>query len=415
MLLLSWGRILGRMSHTTPRSRAEAHVVVAGGGVAGLEATLALNALAPSLADVELVAPEHHFWYRPLAVAEPFAVGRVLRFELGELATAAGAFFTPGSVAGLDPVARTVALADGRKIEYDALVLALGATPRAAIPGAFTFRGPADTDAFRALLDEVGAKPGGRLVFVVPPGTVWPLPLYELALMTAAEARERGSGLTVELATTEEAPLELFGETASAAVADMLVDRGIELHAGRYAVAFEDGELRTLIGDRIRADAAVALPRLEGPKIEGVPRNGDGFVPTDVHGRVSGLEDVYAAGDLTAFPVKQGGVAAQQADAVAEALAARLGAPVQPNPFSPVLRGLLLTGDTPAYLRAELGGGRGSTSVAATEALWWPPGKIVGRYLAPFLAGFADVEAYAPVEGPGVLPVEIELAVDANV
>ena len=386
-------------------------MVIAGGGVAGLEAALALQALAPSLADVEIVAPEHHFWYRPLAVAEPFEAARVLRFELAELAAGAGAVFTPGSVTAVDPVARVVETAEGGKIEYDALVLALGATPRVAVPGAFTFRGPADSEGFRRLLDGAAALSDARLVFVVPPGTVWPLPLYELALMTACEARDRGSGLSVALATSESAPLELFGEAASEAVAARLADRGVELHTGRYAVAFEDGTLTMILGEPLAADRVVALPRLEGPRLAGVPQTQDGFVQTDAHGRVRGLESVYAAGDLTAFPVKQGGVAAQQADAAAQALAATLGATVRPEPFRPVLRGLLLTGDTPAYLRTELRGGHGQTSVAATETLWWPPGKIVGRYLAPFLAERADLGAFAPAAAPDGLPVELELTV----
>jgi sulfide:quinone oxidoreductase len=115
--------------------------------------------------------------------------------------------------------------------------------------------------------------------------------------------------------------------------------------------------------------------------------------------RVPGAADVWAAGDATTFPLKQGGLATQQADAVAEALAAELGATVRPQPFRPVLRGLLLTGGAPLYLRSRLSL-TGEPVAAATRftsrrlraavsgrALWWPPGKIAGRYLAPLLAG----------------------------
>ena len=61
----------------------------------------------------------------------------------------------------------------------------------------------------------------------------------------------------------------------------------------------------------------------------------------DEHGRVSGIEDVYAAGDATTFPIKQGGLAAQQAVAAAEAIVARHGTDLDPQPFRPVLRGML--------------------------------------------------------------------------
>jgi sulfide:quinone oxidoreductase len=119
---------------------------------------------------------------------------------------------------------------------------------------------------------------------------------------------------------------------------------------------------------------------------------------------IVGLTDVYAAGDLTQSPIKQGGLAAQQADSLATAIAADAGAPVQPSPYRPVLRGLLLTGMAPRFLRSE-----GSTSVVDTQPLWWPPAKIVGRFLSPFLAqqlGLATPGAEPP---DGAVPVEVTL------
>jgi CBS domain-containing protein len=125
---------------------------------------------------------------------------------------------------------------------------------------------------------------------------------------------------------------------------------------------------------------------------------------------VHGLADVFAAGDITSFPVKQGGIAAQQADAAAEMIAANAGADLTPHPFRPVLRGLLLTGRQPRYLRHQITGGAGDPSAASSEPLWWPPAKIVGHYLAPFLGAVAGVvsppEAPAP---PGAVAVEVEL------
>lgn len=72
--------------------------------------------------------------------------------------------------------------------------------------------------------------------------------------------------------------------------------------------------------------------------------------------QVAGLKGVYAAGDGTAFRVKQGGIATQQADAAAEVIAARMGAAVTPSPVRLMLRGMLLTGIAPAYLRAQIAG-----------------------------------------------------------
>ena len=104
---------------------------------------------------------------------------------------------------------------------------------------------------------------------------------------------------------------------------------------------------------------------------------------------------------MTQFPLKQGGIATQQADAAATAIAARAGAPVEPTPFRPVLRGLLLTG----MVRAEAGTRPGLD----IEPLWWPPAKIVGRYLAPFLARYLRVPQEPPASIAGeAVPVEIE-------
>ena len=150
------------------------------------------------------------------------------------------------------------------------------------------------------------------------------------------------------------------------------------------------------------ADRVVTLPLLVGPRVSGLPADADGFIPVDRHGRVAGLDDVYAAGEVTSFPLKQGGLAAQQADAVAEVIAARAGAALTPTPFRPVLRGLLMTAGAPLYLRSEPHRAPAQTSVAIDEPdhhhrratvsaasdqpLWWPPAKIAARYLAPYLA-----------------------------
>ena len=137
--------------------------------------------------------------------------------------------------------------------------------------------------------------------------------------------------------------------------------------------------------------------RSPGRGIAGLPADAAGFIPVNAHGRVAGAADVYAAGDATAFPVKQGGLATQQADAVAEAIAAAAGAHATPAPFRPVLRGLLLTGGAPLYLRAELSP-HGRRRRAPARRRGAPrrdvhAGPVVaarrrspGRYLAPYLA-----------------------------
>jgi sulfide:quinone oxidoreductase len=386
-------------------------VLIAGGGVAALEAALALRDLAEGRVEVELLAPEPQFWYRPLAVAEPFDLGEVRQFELAELAAAAGATFSPGALVGVDAERRLATTSTGSSLAYDVLLVACGAAPVTAVPGALTFRGPADSERFRQLLAEVVAGQVERIVFAVPWGAVWSLPLYELALMTAAYLGERKlERVELALVTPEDEPLQLFGRAGSEAVRELLEERGIAVQTGACAVEFADGELQLVPEGHIAADRVVALPRLRGPRIDGLPQTVEGFLSVDAHSQVHGLSDVFAAGDVTSFPVKQGGIATQQADAAAEMIAATAGADITPQPFRPVLRGLLLTGRQPRYLRHELTGGAGDVSAASPEPLWWPPAKIVGRYLAPFLGAIAGIEGpREAAAAPGAIPVEVEL------
>ena len=385
------------------------HVLIAGGGVAALEAALALQALAPDPFDVELLGPEPHFRYRPLSVAEPFGLGEARHFELSTLAAEAGARFTLGELQGVDVAAHEARTAVGA-IAYDVLLVAIGASPVAAVPGAETFRGPADTDTIRGILAEAIAGQVHRIAFVVPSGATWALPAYELALMTATHLRAHDvEGVELVLVTPEEEPLQLFGSAGSDAVQRLLEEHEIRVVTLATASEFSYGALSLSPEGRIPCDRAIALPRLQGPRLDGLPQTLDGFLPVDGHGSVVGLEDVYAAGDITSFPVKQGGIATQLADAASQSIAARLGADLVPQPFRPVLRGMLLTGGTPRYLRRELGASAES-ALAGPEPLWWPPAKVVGRYLSPFLAGLAgggDPTAI-PAE-QGAVEIEVEL------
>jgi sulfide:quinone oxidoreductase len=384
-------------------------VLVAGAGVAGLETALALRALAGDRVSVEVISPEPLFAYRPAAVAEPFGKGAVRRFPLERLVAAAGARFRHDLLVEVDDEQKSVRLNSGDSLEYGMLVVAAGARPVEAVPGALTFRGAEDGTALSQLLERTLAGELRRFVFVVPTGVSWTLPLYELALLTSEFLVDHLTrGVELVLVTAEKRPLEIFGEAASEAITRLLTMRGIRLETGRHAHDFQDGKLRLADGAEIAADAAVAAPRLRGRVIEGLPQDDWGFIPTDEFGRVNGLSDVYAAGDLTQTPIKQGGVAAQQADAVAGAIAAELGAPVQPAPARPVLRGLLLTGSVPKFIRSE----PGAASEVTSQPLWWPPAKLVGRYLSPFLAEQLGISAGPLHEREG--DVAIDIAVDTH-
>ncbi|MEO8091746.1 MAG: FAD-dependent oxidoreductase, partial [bacterium] len=371
-------------------------VVVAGGGVAGLEALLALDDLAGDRSALTLVAPRPDFLYKPLLVAEPFDLGPAERHELAPLAEAKGARFAERAVRAVRPDDHLVELDDGSTLEYDYLVVCTGGRFKPALEGAATF--PSGGEPFRVdqVLDRAEGK-HRRLAFVVPFGISWSLPLYELALMTQRRAGERGAAVEIAIVTPESAPLALFGPVASAAVAALLEARGIEFFASSTVREIDETGIALSPRNRALGPAeAVALPVMEGPAIDGLPADEKGFVPIDEHARVKGIDDVYAAGDATNFPIKQGGLGTQQADAAAQHIAHRLGATGVPEPFRPILCGKLLTGDESLNLRAYVAGG-GGEGEASPDALWWPPHKISARYLAPLLYhGDAHAEPEPP-------------------
>jgi sulfide:quinone oxidoreductase len=373
-------------------------VTIAGGGIGAIEAMLALRALVPAV-EIELLAPQAAFEYAPLSILAPFGIKETPVLGLAHIAEEHGVSVERDSLSAIDPLAHTVATGRGARLGYDLLIVATGALPVDGVPGATAFRGPRDRERVSRLLEECAQGAVRRLAFAVPGGAAWTLPAYELALLTALEVRG-GSGhdLEIEIVTPETAPLELFGPRASETVAELLEDTGVSLRASTYPERFEDGVLWTRPRAAIEFDRVVALPRPKGRGFPGLPSDGDGFIPTDRLGRVEGVDDVYAVGDVTTFPVKQGGIACQQADAAASAIAASVGAAVEPEPFEPVMRGLLMTGITARYLEFGAAGGHGD-GAEPRLTLWEPSSKVFGRHLLPYLRGRARHDDAAPDAG----------------
>jgi sulfide:quinone oxidoreductase len=362
-------------------------VLIAGGGVAGVEGLLALAALAAGRVTVELIGPDPEFVYRPLSVAEPFDLADARAVPLAELAAEHDAGYRQDALAEVDPRRRVVVTRAGAEVSYDFLMLAVGARTTEALPGAITFRGPPDVAEFGELVAALERGAARRVVFAVPHPVHWPLPIYELALLTAAHLAAREvRGVKIVVVTHEPRPLDVFGPGASERVESLAAASGVELITSSAPAAVEPDGLVLMSGATVPADRVVALPKLDVPAIPGIPQGPRGFIPTDLHLRVEGLDNVYAAGDATWYPIKQGGLAAQQADVAAAAIAADAGAPVEAHPFHPVLRGILLGGRKPVHMRADPGAGSARQGL---EPLWWPPGKVAGRHLAPYLAARA--------------------------
>ncbi len=361
-------------------------VLIVGGGVAALETALALHELAPTLLATTVLAPNSEFVYRPMTVREPFSYSAAARYPLELILADTDAALIADELAWVDRERRLVHTTGREQIEYDALVLALGARMRPRYKHALTIDDRRMDETLHGLIQDVETGWLDSVAFVSPGRMAWPLPLYELALMTAGRASDMGIDLQTTIITPEDRPLAIFGQTASEGVAKLLADANITSINSAYAEIPRDGEIVVHPGDvRLHAKRVVALPELFGPSVRGLPLGNHGFLRVDRFGRVPDAGHVFAAGDATDFPIKQGGLGAQQADVVAESVAALAGAEIEPQGFKPVIHGVLLTAGKRRYLSCKITGGQGFSSYFGEEPSDGPQAKIAAKHLAPHL------------------------------
>jgi sulfide:quinone oxidoreductase len=376
----------------SPSPRTPRRIAVLGGGVAALEMAITLHELAAEATALTLVSRSETFSYRPLEVGEPFGLGHPRAYELPPIVAGLGGTFVHDEASAISPLAHRVELASGASLDYDELVVATGATARSAYDHGLCFDRPHDPESFDELISDLRSGFVTSVAFVVPPGVGWTLPAYELALFTARWGRDRPGGVDVTVLTPEKEPLAVFGGTASTAVAETLGAAGVHLLTSVEADVVTDATVRTRAG-WFSAARVVALPTWVGPGFAGLPSDPDGFVQVDPFGHVLGCADVLAAGDATTGRLKQGGLAAQQADRIAHGITGRTGGDPAP-PLGPfVLRGLLHTTDGPLYLSRVLDPTSDDPAEVSRSPLWWPPSKVAAPRLVTHLA---ELDAAGP-------------------
>jgi len=372
-------------------------VVVAGGGIAALEVLSGLRALAGDRVTVTLVAPVTSFSYRPLSTAAPFTFRNERTRSLAELAGGLGARFAHDGLAQVDESRSRILTQKGDLLSYDVLVVAVGARTRPGAEAAHAWtRGPEGMSRFTEVLRGLESGNVKSVAFVVPSGAAWPVDAYELAFVAGLAAARGDSRAKVLLVTAEGTPLQAFGPAVGEAVAHELTLAGIELVTG----------LEPRDPDEIDVDRALFLPVVRGPAIGGMSHDSLGFIPVDAHARVAGSRSCFAAGDATALSLKHSALSASQATAAAEAIAAEAGAEVSPTEWSSVLHGLLTI---PPHFPGERGSPWLDDDEPMTHCLWWPPGHVAGRFLAPYLA--ASDNGVRPGLGwhPNGVPVAVEV------
>ena len=348
-----------------------------------------------------LVAPTPDFLYKPLLVEEPFALGRRSGTSSSRWWTSTG----PASCSSALVAVRPEASHRRARRRLDARIRLPGRLHRGPVGRRSRGRPPSRraTEPFGAdeVLDRAG-KGTARIAFVVPPGVTWSLPLYELALMTARRAVERAH----DVGSPSSRPSGAAGHLRPGRErGGRRAARG-PWHRGRRRtlapVSGEDGELHPDPGDRALGPGRGGRPAGDGGPGDRRAARGRAGLHPDRRARAGhGVEDVYAAGDGTNFPIKQGGLGTQQADAAAEHIAAparRRGRAASRSSrccaasSSPASESL--------HLRADVAGG-GGEGEASPDYLWWPPHKISGRYLAPLLY---DGDVHARARAAAALP-----------
>jgi sulfide:quinone oxidoreductase len=371
------------------------NVLIAGAGVAGLEAALALRELAGDRLTTTMLAPEPEFVYRPLRVREPFSGPKTDHYSLAEITSDIGVVLKQDTFKWLDAPQHTVHTESGEQLSYDALLMAMGARLRPRFRHALTIDDRKLDEQLHGLIQDLESGYIHKLAFIAPQPMPWPLPLYELALLTARRTYEMNETVSITIVTPEDAPLAVLGDAVSQAVQGVLDSAGIQVISGTHAETPKQGQVSLFPqGGTLNVDRVVALPELFGPSTPGMGSDDDhGFIPIDTHCRVRGLDGVFAAGDATDFAVKYGGIAAQQADVAAEGIAKLAGVAIDPRQFKPEVHGMLLGGAKPLYFSAHITGTHGSASVVEDHANWASGAKIAAKYLAPYLELHSQVSA----------------------
>jgi sulfide:quinone oxidoreductase len=368
-------------------------VAICGGGIAGIEGLLRLHRLAGSEVDIALVSPAEQFVYRPMTVLEPFEAEPARRYPIARVVADTGARWERDRLSWVDRGRRLVHTDDGRQIAYDALLLAIGARELPPSPHVTVFTGRDGGQLYRRVVADLDAGRLTRVAFVLPAGTSWPLPLYELALLTARHAQEHGRAPDLSVIIPDDHPLPALGSAAGDLVTDLLADAGITLHTGARTRILSPRRLELAPdGPTLHPELIVSVPAITGPNIRGIPGYAaDRFIHVDEYCRVRHTDGhIFAAGDATDQPVKHGGVGAQQADTAAAGIAHLAGVAPAPDPVRPTMDATLYTGAGPRYLSAHLIAGHGWHTALHESPPWAASDKVVAAELGEYLRGLDD-------------------------
>jgi sulfide:quinone oxidoreductase len=393
-------------------------VCVVGAGTAGLEALLSAHEALGETVELRLIAPESEFRYRPMSGGSLFRPAQERAVAIGDLVAKAGATWVADRAAAVYQTERQVITRDGETVDFDFLLLALGARSKRALSQGHVWERGGDPSFLDGIISRTAAGEVRSVAVAAPRGARWPLPAYELALVLAWTAA--GTEAQITLITAEERPLAALGHSATDSVTRELEAAGIETITGVELIDHPERDLESptdpdvvlvpeepedlegalvgsptdpatvRLGTRSNAvfDQLISLPTVDGPFLAGVASDAAGFIEVDKALKVCGSERVWGAGSCIAAALEHSALAAGQADAAIHAIAASIADPDEvargTQSGAPELTGIILSGQRDQWLSENPVG----TRQPSTRCLWWPPGRAVGGMLAQHIAAW---------------------------
>ncbi len=392
-------------------------VLIAGAGYGGLETALALEDALAERVEITLLTATVDLTYRPLSSGAPFVREPARTIDIHRLAAERGMRVVLDELVTVQDDECRVLTHDGELIDFDALVIAVGAHERGSAPPLITWGQEPDQGQLGALLDELAAGTVRSVAVTIPAGAGWPLAGYEAALILAWTASHLApTPVSVIVITAEERPASGLGRQAADWVSRTLADAGVEVSSSSVTHSFTAEQdtpdrggghtVRVTLGDparEITVDRVLCVPESFGPEVSGLPSAPHGFLPVGVDGRVTGSDRVWALGDAVQGSLKHSIITAAEADAVASSIIATLALGEPSGAPLPALHGILV--DAPGQRWWDANRGHLHDEQMASGCLWWPPEEALGAHLARW-AHTHDQAVHAEIHWhPNGLPV----------
>lgn len=305
-------------------------IVILGAGTAGTMMAVKLRrALDESAWDVTIIDRDDRHIYQPGLLFIPFGI-----YTERDLYKKRSRFIPPGvtlvygETEAIEPEANRVRMADGRRFDYDLLIVATGSrivpseTPGLLEEGwrrtIFDFYTP---DGALALAEKLRRWKGGRMVVnMVDMPIKCPVAPLEFTFLADWYFQTQGIRQDVELVYATPLSGPFTRQRCSDALSDLLAGREIttETQFAVESVDSSDGALRAYDGRELPFDLLISIPIHRGSEL--IARSGIGdeldFVPTDRHTlQAEQWPNMFVIGDATNLPSsKAGSVAHFQAD-----------------------------------------------------------------------------------------------------